>query len=556
MSTQYLPQTFESAEVEHEFLVERDQAIARARRARRQHRRLARRPETREAIALFLVVFAAYTALGWYTTVHLLAAPFDAVSRLAHADFVLHADPGKLTAIGFVWPPVITLVLIPFAVVDGLANSLWALPLMSSMFAAGMFAVINRTYRLLGMGFLARYALLVAFAFNPFLARYASNGMGEIVSLFFVAVAMHYLIKWIVDGHDWHLAPSGMAWALAMLSRYEIGLYALAAGIAVALILWRRRASGARAEGTLLLYVAPVVYCLLLWVLFNFLITGNPLYFVDEQVRQRFTEYRKSTFTDNAEPFRLIVEMNLKLFLPTLLLLPAMLVVALLRRGLTTLMMAGLLAINPAVTLVAMLRAGDLALAQPRFNIRSLPMAMIAIGWLFYVLKGRTERTVLVVLSVLVILAGHPLTWSFMKEFPYQDQRQEARFVEAIESGRSQSTPDLDIPAARRMADYVAANVEGRHSILVDDAQSFAPMLVGSDVPRYYDRIYKGDAIWERVAAAPRRRVGWMLVSGAREDLLGARFTGREPYLTRRFAAGKYVLYSVAPPDPRNTPTG
>lgn len=551
----YLPGAFEDSHAERQFLLEREQAQARADRRRRESRRLIRRPETREALGIFLLFFAAYTALGWYTTVHLLAAPFDSVSRLAHISFFLHGDPGKLAAIGFVWPPLITLMLLPFGAVEALATSLWALPLSSAFCAGGMFAVLNRTFDMLGMPRVARYALLLAFAFNPFLARYSSNGMGEILSLFLLVVGMHYFMKWMLSQRDspehprdWYLAPCGLAWSLAALSRYEIALNAFIIAGAIGIILRRRRAGGNRTEGTLLLYVAPVVYCLALWVFFNFLITGDALYFLNEQVRQRFEEYKKTPYTSISEPVRLVLEMNLKLFLPTLIVLPALLVVAAIKRNLFGVLLAGLLALNPAVTLAAMIRANDLALVQPRFNVRSLPMAMIAVGWLWHVLHPGWQRQSVVVLTVLATIVGYPLCWKLMDTFPYQDQRQEARFIEALKTGDSQSTPDLDIPAANRMADFVGQNVTGEHTILIDDSQGFAPMLVGTDVPKYFDRIYKGDTDWYKVRDDPRGKVRWMMITAAKEDLVRRKWTGREPWLRKVRTEGKYVLYAVAPP--------
>jgi hypothetical protein len=514
---------------------------------------------TWESLGIFATFFAVYGVLGWYVTVHLDAAPFDATARLAHAYFALHADPGKLAAIGFVWPPLMTLVILPFTAVGAMGTSLLALPLMTASFAAGLLVVLNRTYRLLGLPPIARYALLAALGGNPFFARYATNGMGEMVSLFFLVAAVHFFLAWVRSDEDHLLAPCGLSIAFAGLTRYEIVAYALVMGAFVFVILRTRGANGRRMEGSLLLYALPVMYCVGLWIFFNWLITGNGLHFVDEQVRQRFTIYKKTPFHGLGEPLGLLTGMNFRLFVPTFVVAPLLLVVAIAKRNVLAAILAALVLLNPAMTALSMLRADDLALVQPRFNIRSLPLSMIAAGWLFSIARTHAHRITLVAVIVLTAVAGYPLTWRLMATFRFQDQHQESSFVRALSTGRRQVDAGLDIPNARRVAAYVTGHVHGRrHDVLVDDSQGFAPMLVGGRPDLYFDRIYRSDVVWKRVAARPRGRVRWMLVTTADEDLLRLRYGGAGSpklpgFVHLRYMAGKYAVFSVDALAPRAT---
>lgn len=525
-----------------------DGAMARTRRPRRRVQ-----PATWESLAVFTVPFVAYAVLGWYVDIHLHGTPFDAAARAAHAYFVLHGDPAKLSAIGFVWPPLMTLVLLPFTAVGALGASFASLPLMSAAFSAGLLTVLHRTYVLLGVPRAGRYALLLALAANPFYARYSTNGMSEVVSLFFVALAAHQLLRWVLDDEDRHLALCGLAWGLGALTRYEIAVYGALVGAALFVLLWRRRVARDRVEGALLLYAVPILYCVGIWVFFNWLITGEPLHFLAEQVRQRFTDYKKTETHGIGEPLSLLASMNWRLFTPTLVVAPLLLAAAVWRRSLVTAVLAGLVALNPLMTGAAMLRAHDLALVQPRFNVRSLPLAMLGVGWLFWLLAGRPRaRAALIAGTVLLTVAGYPMTWRLMDTFRFQDQHSETQFVRALSTGRDQNSPELDAVAADGMAAYVRAHVTRPHSILVDDGQGFAPMVKTQRTGLFLDRIYKGDASWLRVRERPRGRVDWMLVTSAGEDLLRTKWpratAGGVPWLHVRHVAGKYVLLSVDRP--------
>ena len=105
-------------------------------------------------------------------------------------------DPPKLAAIGFVFPPMTTLVFIPFAVIKPLATSLIALPLMSCLFMAGMAVMVNRTFARCEMPVLLRLPMLALFLASPMIVFYGGNGMSEAVYLFFLGWAIYCFIAW------------------------------------------------------------------------------------------------------------------------------------------------------------------------------------------------------------------------------------------------------------------------------------------------------------------------------------------------------------------------
>ena len=97
-------------------------------------------------------------------------------------------------------------------------------------------------------------------------------------------------------------------------------------------------------------------------------------------------------------------------------------------------------------------------------------------------------------------------------------------------------------------------------SILVDDAQTFMPLLLGGRPDVFFDRTDRGDAVWELVADDPYGRVDWMLMpkrQGVIPDRVLERYpeapSGENPLLRPRFEAGAWVLIRVlAEKPPKN----
>ena len=99
-----------------------------------------RPPGRRSQLALFLASFTVYAAIGLKVVVLQHVVVPDGWARLAHAYFVFYNHPPKLAAIGFIWPPLMTLVFLPIAWISPLSTSLAALPLTSAFFGAATIA--------------------------------------------------------------------------------------------------------------------------------------------------------------------------------------------------------------------------------------------------------------------------------------------------------------------------------------------------------------------------------------------------------------------------------
>jgi ABC-type multidrug transport system fused ATPase/permease subunit len=234
-----------------------------------------------DGFSVFAIFAAIYFIIGYKVVVELHVVNFDSLSRLAHAYFVWFNDPAKLAAIGFVWPPVQTLIYLPFALFGELATSLAALPAASATFMAATVLMISHALRACGVPWLARWPLLLGFGLNPMIVYYGANGMAESVYLFFLTFAIFFLIRWRQTHQNHLLAFVGFGVGLSMLSRYEIVPFAIVFALGIALVIlttWQRSERARSIESGLVLYLAPVIYFGLTWLFFNWLIrcTSSP----------------------------------------------------------------------------------------------------------------------------------------------------------------------------------------------------------------------------------------------------------------------------------------
>src|SRR5205085_10214078 len=119
---------------------------------------------------VFVAVATAYALLGAHLVVGLDAVSPGAVQRLARADLVWHGATPKLAALGFAVPPLGSLALVPFAAVQGLAHSLWALPVYGGLCGGVTVLALDRALARCGLTVALRAPLVAAFALNPLIA--------------------------------------------------------------------------------------------------------------------------------------------------------------------------------------------------------------------------------------------------------------------------------------------------------------------------------------------------------------------------------------------------
>ncbi|KJD40263.1 hypothetical protein QD46_08835 [Paenibacillus polymyxa] len=254
-------------------------------------------------LSLFACIAALELAVGVYFAWHLGYMHTDALSRVANAFYVLYSRDPHLGAIGFVWNPLPSLmeliVLLFYPLFPALASHGLAAVIVSSLFAGASAALLYGTGKELGLHGVTSLLIALLFSLNPFMFLFGFNGLSDSPYIFFILLTVSRFCMWLKDRKAANLIVSGFALALAFWVRYEavpLGV-ALALGVLLTIFFlhrWRTNRENVKTqlslkerlykvEATWLLLLLPLVFSGLLWLFFNWIIMGDPLYFLRSQ---------------------------------------------------------------------------------------------------------------------------------------------------------------------------------------------------------------------------------------------------------------------------------
>ncbi len=229
-------------------------------------------------LALGCAVVLQLAAIVWSAHNDMLLAYGDAQSHLEIARRVFDSRTPSFAQLGTVWLPVPHLLLMPFVYIDplwhsGLAGSLVGLVCLAGA-AAWLFLLVREVTR----RDVAAWIALGILVTNPNVLYVCTTALTEPVLLATMTGATYYLYRWGRDGRYPHLMAAGLLTALAIGSRYDGWFYAAAGAACVAVAALGTR-SVARGEAAVLTYLAVPAYTMFLWILYNWLIFGDPLAF-------------------------------------------------------------------------------------------------------------------------------------------------------------------------------------------------------------------------------------------------------------------------------------
>jgi hypothetical protein len=224
-------------------------------------------------VVAFLLVFAANIIQG------------DALSRVGNAEWVLYSRDPHLAAIGFVWNPLPSLLvmpLLPFKVFfPQLVELGFAANLVSALFMAGAVYQLWGIFCDLGLGRRWRLLLTLLFALHPMIVFYGANGMSEAPFIFFLILATRCLASWLKTPRlEWQVY-TGLALGAAYLCRYEALPAGLGALAIVAIVSWARaRRQSDRPFATAfcdtVIVAGPFLLAVAVWAGASFIIVGHP----------------------------------------------------------------------------------------------------------------------------------------------------------------------------------------------------------------------------------------------------------------------------------------
>ncbi|MFO7870801.1 MAG: hypothetical protein R6V03_05150 [Kiritimatiellia bacterium] len=151
--------------------------------------------------------------------------------------------------------------------------------LVSAVFGAAALVLTERVLRKWGAGRI-RYILLAAFALNPLFLKGCISGSVSPSAVFLTVLTAYGLSEWTRHRRLKGIIYMGLG--IAGLAGVSFQMYGWLAAVAVMLAIDLTAGSYERGqrEGVLVLTLFPPVYVLAVWVLGNWLVMGDPLYFI------------------------------------------------------------------------------------------------------------------------------------------------------------------------------------------------------------------------------------------------------------------------------------
>lgn len=497
-------------------------------------------------IFLFILIFISEMALGVYLAFYKDILLGDALSRTANSFYVWFIKPSRFASMGLVWNPLPSTLQLPFVALAGIWKPMAAKGvagfIVSSAFAAFTAIVLYRTFLKFKISRSFSILIIILYSFHPYILFYGANGMSENISFCFSICTICSLSLWMRNGTSRHLIQIAFALVGLFFTRYESIPQGMALGLCIVLHIlfskdeekfWKR---GGRLEqyfyieGTAILVFTPLLYSVLLWILYNWVITGSPLYFLNSGYSMHaYSAY----YSDHGNWFGVLqyVWERVRPFTPiffTILFLRAISKRLFKIDTLIFIISTTILAIFQYIIMMNGSSGGYV-----RYMCYTLP---IAVGWIPYELAVCKEKWKKFEMWTLSIVLFASCIW-----FIYAFDRDEIIREDAM----------LIIPEGTyQMAEYINNNLEGE-TVLMDAYRGYGIILNINEVDHV---ITSSSEQFDEIVEDPvAYNVGYMVVpeSGSYGDMDALNiahpdlYTGGADWCTELASFGEYKLFKV-----------
>jgi hypothetical protein len=318
------------------------------------------------------------------------------------------------------------------------------------------------------------------------------------------------------------------------------------------------RGGQTKLRSSLLLYLTPVFYSILVWSILNGIILHNPFQWVEIGSVQYATNLDPAVALVSAHLGTAAGDMGQVILgvAPILILaVPLLLISALGRRDPLGFGLVLVAVVAVAAVVGTALLEDRAAFVSLRTGLPLVIAAVAALAWLF-----RSEedwRPFVGVVLLVGLAAAIPLSWNAMRTYSHQNQEQ--AFTRFVETGHSQEgttslggyTVGIDPELA--MANYINDQLKPpENSILTDSKVTYGVELMTGKPGLFVDRADYSEGEWLTIRDHPVGKVRYMLVSSRGDaDLIRKRYPGislgQQTGLVPIFHTERYVLVQLEP---------
>lgn len=483
-----------------------------------------------------LVIFGAVIYLLVF---HLQVFLTDSMARTRSAWQVFLSNEPKLENVGFVWAPLPTLLQVPLVWIAALRYKGISGNIVTALCGAGSVQVLLLFLRQTRLPVVPRWLLLLVYIFNPMILFYAANGMSEMVLILFVLLTAYFYLRWNQTKRWKYLSACGMATSMAFLARYDASFMAVVITLFIGIggfVLKRRNL--AYAESLLLLYAVPVAYITGLWVFLNWIIMGDPLYFMRSDYSNAGQIGYQLAMLPELIPLKYNALATLTIgFRETFILFPVSIlatvwlaVKAVFRKAWVWL---GILAIAWSLTLFSVfnLFMGQSALFI-RYFIAAIPMGMVIIVGVLMLYPPRWQSPLAILLVLMTAVSG-VFTAEAMRSHKEWGQWND-KVVEAVLT----DTPLNSWKEEQTLAQYVKEKTTG--FVLMDDFQGYRVIFFTGEPWRF---ITPADSIFKQYLKYPFQNVSYLLTSSTALEGELNQVNNAYPYLFEKGGGWVKLVY-------------
>ncbi len=237
-----------------------------------------------EGGVLALITLLVYGVVSFYFVFRLHYYAGDAASRVGNAYYVLFSRNPHLGAIGMIWNPFPSILELPVVALHPWFPSVVTRALAGNIVTTVLGAIGVYHFNHILQGFLIpKYVRIIgtlAFALDPFIVLYGSNGMTDLMWVTCMIGTYDGLFDYLQTGSLRRLMAAGFWLAAGFGMRYEAVPFGALIIVGLIIAQWGK-VSDAQWRGSSVLFGAPIVFAGGLWLYFNWLIMKNPLYFLN-----------------------------------------------------------------------------------------------------------------------------------------------------------------------------------------------------------------------------------------------------------------------------------
>lgn len=236
------------------------------------------------SFVFILALILSISSMTHYFLQDQIIAYGDAESHLNISKRVIHSITPGMAQLGGIWLPIPHLMMVPFVYFDAWWRTGLAGAIVSGLcFIVTSLYLFKLTHLITKSGVASFFAFLV-FGLNPNVLYMQSTPMTELPLIMFFILSSYYFIRYVRnDTEILSLMAAAFFGFCASLSRYDGWFLVLFEAMILFFMYFPKKMSFKRLTGRMIFFSTLAFFGILIWMVWDYLILGDPFYFTNSQ---------------------------------------------------------------------------------------------------------------------------------------------------------------------------------------------------------------------------------------------------------------------------------